>query len=77
MLEEGQVLLEANGFGVGDVIGDDVLPVRIGQDARGREPEAVNHSASLSARVPAIEIAGRGAGGAPPSAAPPSKTAPP
>ena len=37
LLKLGQIALKANGFGVGKVIGNDVLTIRIRQDARGRE----------------------------------------
>ena len=42
-LEEGQVALEADGFGIGNIVGDDVLAIGVGHDAGGGEVEAVVH----------------------------------
>ena len=48
LVEEREVSFEANRFRVGQVVGNDVLPVRIGQDARGRQVHAVVHRAACS-----------------------------
>ena len=43
LAEEGEVFLEADGFAVRQVVGDDVLAVGAGEDAAGGEVEAVDH----------------------------------
>jgi hypothetical protein len=42
-LEFGQVALEADGFGIGQVVGQHVHAVAVGDDAGSGEIEAVDH----------------------------------
>src|SRR5258705_10134133 len=58
-MEESQVFFKANGFGVGQVIGNDVLPIGVGKDAHGREIQPIVHAVSPSAESgsdPSVEI---------------------
>ena len=55
-LHHGQVALEADRVHVGDVVGDDVQPPRLGLGAFGRDVESVGHVASCDKRERAVRI---------------------